>query len=78
VEGISGSAQGGFNASKLQAMKVSFPSDLEVQNEIVKRIREIEVELDLRKKKLLEEASIGRALRQSLLSNAFSLEEAVA
>lgn len=78
AEGISGSAQGGFNASKLQAMKVSFPLGLNIQKEIVNRIREFEVELNLRMRKLLEEAIHARALRQSLLSKAFTEEEAAA
>jgi type I restriction enzyme S subunit len=78
AEGISGSAQGGFNASKLQAMKVSFPTDLKIQGEIVKRIREFEVELNLRMVKLLDEVRIGKSLRQSILSSAFTNKEEVA
>ena len=78
ADGISGSAQGGFNASKLQAMGVSFPTDLKIQGEIVKRIREFEVELNLRMGKLLEEANNAKSLRQSILSNAFTQKDAVA
>lgn len=78
AEGISGSAQGGFNASKLQAMKVSFPSDLKIQHDIVKRIREFEVELNLRMRKLSDQVISARALRQSFLSSAFTQEQAVA
>jgi type I restriction enzyme S subunit len=78
ADGISGSAQGGFNASKLQAMGVSFPTDLRIQGEIVKRIREFEVELNLRMGKLLEEANNAKSLRQSILSNAFTQKDAVA
>jgi type I restriction enzyme S subunit len=78
AEGISGSAQGGFNASKLQAMKVSFPTNLTIQGDIVKKIREFEFELNLRMSKLLDEVEIAKRLRQSLLSSAFTQEEAIA
>jgi type I restriction enzyme S subunit len=78
ADGISGSAQGGFNASKLHAIKVSFPSDLVVQKEVVIRIREFEVQLNLRTRKLLQEANSVRGLRQSLLSSAFIQESEVA
>jgi type I restriction enzyme S subunit len=78
AEGISGSAQGGFNASKLQAMKVYFPTDLTIQGDIVKKIREFEFELNLRMSKLLDEVEIAKRLRQSLLSSAFTQEEAIA
>lgn len=78
AEGISGSAQGGFNASKLQAMNVSFPTDLKIQGEIVKRIREFEIELNLRIRNLLDEVKMAKSLRQSILINAFTQKEEVA
>ena len=78
VGGISGSAQGGFNASKLQAMTVRIPAKKEFQEEIVKRIRDFEVELNIRSSQLLNRTSYISNLRQSLLSSAFTREEEVA
>lgn len=78
AEGISGSAQGGFNASKLQAMKVSFPVDLESQGEIVKRIRNFEAEINLKMAKLLNAAKIVKNLRQSILSSSFTQKKEAA
>lgn len=78
AEGISGSAQGGFNASKLQAMKVSFPTDLKIQDQIVKRIRKFEYELNLRMGKLLDAVRIAKSLRQSFMSSAFSQKKEAA
>jgi len=76
--GISGSAQGGFNASKLNAMKVSFPSDMKIQLGVAERIRDFEIELNRRQTQLSNWASKITALRQSLLNSAFIQEEAVA
>jgi type I restriction enzyme S subunit len=77
TEGITGSAQGGFNASKLQAMRVNFPNEKKSQEEIVARIREFEAELYLRASKLLDQSSRIAELRISLLSQAFAQEEVV-
>lgn len=69
--GISGSAQGGFNASKLQAMKISIPADLISQKEVVKRIREFENELNIRMKQDVNNISKTINLRSSILHRAF-------
>ena len=76
--GISGSAQGGFNASKLQAMSVRFPTDMKNQRQIVKRIRDFEIELNKRSNQLSRQALQISNLQQSLLSRAFTQEGAVA
>jgi len=76
--GISGSAQGGFNASKLQAMSVRFPTDMKSQREIVQRIRDFEIELNKRSNQLSRQALQISNLQQSLLSRAFTQERTVA
>lgn len=76
--GISGSAQGGFNASKLQAMRICIPAEKRIQEEIVRRIRDFEVELSSRTSQLLKRSSFIPDLRNSLLSGAFTQEQAVA
>ena len=78
AEGISGSAQGGFNASKLQAMNVNFPNDKSSQEDIVTRICDFETELHLRASILFIQSARISELRISLLSNAFIREKAVA
>jgi type I restriction enzyme S subunit len=78
AEGISGSAQGGFNASKLQAMSVRFPTDMKVQEAITKRIHDFEIEVNGRSRLLSRQALQISNLRQSLLSSAFAHEEVVA
>jgi type I restriction enzyme S subunit len=69
--GISGSAQGGFNASKLGELVVPIPS-MEEQNSLVEKVQSISVEIDKLKqfysKKNLEIAN----LKQSLLRQAFT------
>lgn len=74
--GISGSAQGGFNASKLQAMKVNFPSDLKTQLEIANKIKEFQTEIVERAERLSKRDSLLADLRNSVLSRTFSGEEA--
>lgn len=78
ADGISGSAQGGFNASKLQAMKVCIPVEKKIQEEVIGRIRDFEVELSLRTSQLLNRSSFISSLRKSLLSEAFAQGNAVA
>jgi type I restriction enzyme S subunit len=76
--GISGSAQGGFNASKLQAMSVRFPTDMENQTGIVKRIRDFEIELNMRSNQLSKQALQICNLRESILNRAFTQERVLA
>jgi type I restriction enzyme S subunit len=76
--GISGSAQGGFNASKLQAMRVRFPTDIESQTGIVKRIRDFEIELNVRSNQLSKQALQICNLRESILNQAFTQERVLA
>ena len=78
ADGISGSAQGGFNASKLQAMRVNFPHDKNSQEDIVARIGDFETELYLRANILFIQSARISELRISLLSHAFTREKAVA
>lgn len=78
ADGISGSAQGGFNASKLQAMRVSFPSDLKIQEKIVERICDLEIEVEKKSNQLSRQALQISSLRQSLLRSTFTREKAIA
>lgn len=78
ADGISGSAQGGFNASKLQAMTVSFPSDVKIQEKIVERIRDLEIEVEKKSNQLSRQALQISSLRQTLLRSTFTQEKAIA
>jgi hypothetical protein len=51
---------------------------LKIQGEIVKKIREFEIELNLRIRNLLDEVKMAKSLRQSILINAFTQKEEVA
>lgn len=72
--GISGSAQGGFNASKLSELEIKFPKDIIVQNKVVQEIDIIEkitnTLLSKYHKKLLSLSNV----KKSILEKAFKGE----
>jgi type I restriction enzyme S subunit len=70
--GISGSAQGGFNASKLADLKIKFPSDLKDQRQIVSQLDKASGAVrDLYSQNIrAQEANIS--LRRAILSSAFN------
>ena len=72
--GISGSAQGGFNASKLSELEIKFPKDIIVQSKVVQEIDIIEkitnTLLSKYHKKLLSLSNV----KKSILEKAFKGE----
>ena len=74
---ITGSAQPQITRTTLEVIKVPLPS-LETQSEIVEKLDRAFTEVELLKAQIRTNKDYSRALRQSLLSNAFTQEEAVA
>lgn len=74
---ITGSAQPQITRTTLEVIEVPLPS-LEIQREIVEKLDKASTEIDLIKEQIEKQKDYATALRQSLLSNAFTLEEAVA
>ena len=74
---ITGSAQPQITRTTLEVIKVPLPP-LETQSEIVEKLYSTFAEIEALKAQIKMEKDYVVALRQSLLSNAFALEEAVA
>tara|TARA_X000000950_G_C13901496_1_gene655108 strand:- start:2105 stop:3292 length:1188 start_codon:yes stop_codon:yes gene_type:complete len=72
--GISGSAQGGFNASKLGKMKIHYPVGKEKQNEFVKSIDIVDNHIQSVLLVYKEELKNLEELKKSILQKAFSGE----
>ncbi len=72
--GISGSAQGGFNASKLGKMMIHFPSNKEKQLEFVAEINEFKSLIEEVESHYHQKLSELEELKKSLLQKAFSGE----
>jgi len=71
--GLSGSAQGGFNASKLGELKLFFPS-LQEQNIIVAKLDELSAETKRLEKIYKQKLADIEELKKSILQKAFSGE----
>lgn len=70
--GISGSAQGGFNASKLGNMLVSYPKDIKNQRVLVDKFYKIEKHIVILEDKLTEKLVKLDHLKKSILQKAFT------
>jgi type I restriction enzyme S subunit len=73
-KGISGSAQGGFNASKLSNMIIHFPKDKNAQLNYVESISQIKKPMDIISEKYQNKLQNLEELKKSLLEKAFSGE----
>ncbi|MDC0514679.1 restriction endonuclease subunit S [Flavobacteriaceae bacterium] len=72
--GISGSAQGGFNASKLSELKIKFPKDIIVQKKVVQEIDIIEKNINALLSKYHTKLLSLSNLKKSILEKAFKGE----
>lgn len=73
-KGISGSAQGGFNASKLSELKFSFPKSLETQQQIVLQLDALSEQTKQLEAKYKTKLGNLEELRKSILEKAFKGE----
>lgn len=72
IDGITGSAQGGFNATKLGNMNIHFPSDKNVQLHFVKEMEEFKIVTESIEQYYQSKLSNLEELKQSILIKAFS------
>jgi type I restriction enzyme S subunit len=72
--GVSGSAQGGFNASKLGALSIPYPASLKDQQVVVRKITEIQADTLQAGKLMSQKLQAFTEFRASLLSKAFAGE----
>jgi len=77
MTGDDGNDRRGLNMVLIRDIKIPLPS-LEKQREIVKKLDSAFAEIDLLKAQIKIEKDYATALRQSLLSSAFTQEEAIA
>ncbi len=73
-KGISGSAQGGFNASKLKKLSISFPVSLEKQMIIIKEMEELKSQTQSLESNYQQELNALDELKKSILQKAFNGE----
>jgi len=73
-----GTAQKNLDVPAFRQIKITYPVALEKQREIVEKLDKSLAEVDLLEKNLENEMTLASGLRQSLLSSAFSQEEAIA
>jgi type I restriction enzyme S subunit len=73
-EGITGAAQGGFNASKLGKMKISFPISTDEQKQIVERLDQLFVITKKLGDKYIEKLESVEELKSGVLKRAFENE----
>jgi len=72
--GISGSAQGGFNASKLSELEIPLPS-LNLQKTVVDKLKLLLKDVDVYKENLVRKKELLLELRNSVLAFNFSIKE---
>ncbi|MUK64386.1 restriction endonuclease subunit S [Aliivibrio fischeri] len=72
--GMSGSAQGGFNASKLSAMKIKYPQCQDAQNKFIEQLIEVSSHVDQVKDVYMNKLVAIDELKKSILQKAFSGE----
>ena len=72
--GISGSAQGGFNASKLSDLKLSYPLDSNIQKKIVTDFDVVLSQTNLLVTKYQQKLANLEELRKSILEKVFKGE----
>ncbi|MBN1338098.1 MAG: restriction endonuclease subunit S [Bacteroidales bacterium] len=72
--GISGSAQGGFNASKLKELIVCFPNDKKDQHRIIHNLNLIKNKIQILESKYSNKANELDHLKKSILQKAFNGE----
>jgi type I restriction enzyme S subunit len=73
-KGISGSAQGGFNASKLKKLSISFPVSPEKQIRIIKEMEELKTQTQALESNYQQELDALDELKKSILQKAFNGE----
>lgn len=73
-EGITGAAQGGFNASKLGKMKISFPISTDEQRQIVERLDQLFVITKKLGDEYIEKIESVEELKSGVLKRAFENE----
>jgi restriction endonuclease S subunit len=77
-ESARGTAQKNLDVPAFKKMKVVYPISLEKQSEVVEKLDSAFAEIDLLKAQIRSKKDYTLTLRQSLLSGAFTQEEAVA
>lgn len=73
-QGISGSAQGGFNAKKLGALKISYPKEEKIQQNIIKELNIFYTQTKQLEEKYQQKLKNLEELKKSILQKAFSGE----
>ncbi|MBU0529126.1 restriction endonuclease subunit S [bacterium] len=73
-KGITGSAQGGFNASKLKELSISFPESSEMQSNYIKEMEELKSQTQSLESKYQQELVALDELKKSILQKAFEGE----
>ena len=72
--GLAGSAQGGFNASKLGQLEIPFPKDIDEQRTLVAKLNDLDSEVAHLESIYQQKLTALAELKQSLLQKAFSGE----
>jgi len=70
--GTSGSAQGGFNASKLKELQIPIPNSLSTQRDALREVEVVTTLIKLKSVALNQRSSAISKLKQSILSSAFA------
>ncbi len=73
-KGFSGSAQGGFNASKLGELKIPVPQSIAEQRKIVRKLYDLDEKATELESIYQQKLTALAELKQSLLQKAFSGE----
>jgi len=73
-KGISGSAQGGFNASKLKELVISFPESAEMQIRYIQEMDELKAQTQSLESHYQQELDALDELKKSILQKAFNGE----
>jgi type I restriction enzyme, S subunit len=73
-EGITGAAQGGFNASKLGKMKISFPISIDEQKEMVEKLDQLFIITKKLGEKYIAKLDSVEELKSGVLKRAFENE----
>jgi type I restriction enzyme, S subunit len=73
-EGITGAAQGGFNASKLGKMKISFPISTDEQKQIIDRLDQLFIITKTLGEKYISKLESVEELKSGVLKRAFENE----
>ncbi len=73
-KGITGSAQGGFNASKLKELTVSYPESVKIQARYVEEMDDLVTQIQALQAGYQQQQKALQELKKSILQKAFNGE----